>query len=190
MYIPPAYKRLKRAPQVMLPKDIGIVIAYTGLNKQSKCFDAGTGSGWLAVSLARVAKEVTSYEIRDEFMKLAQKNARNEGLKNLRIMKGDPIKRIVGKDFDLVTLDMPDSDKAVPNAYKALKNGGYIFGYLPHIEQMKKFIRALGKQRFGEINAYELIARDMITRKEGTRPSTKGVWHTAYLVFARKPEVQ
>ena len=53
----------------MLPKDIGMVIAYTGITKQSKCFDAGTGSGWLAVSLARVAKEVTSYEMRDEFMK-------------------------------------------------------------------------------------------------------------------------
>ncbi len=188
MYIPPAYRRLKRGPQIMLPKDIGMVIAYTGITKQSKCFDAGTGSGWLAVSLARVAKEVTSYEMRDEFMKLAQKNAVSERLSNLKIKKGDPIKRISEKNVDLVTLDMPDSDKAVPNAFKALKKGGHIFGYLPHIEQMKKFIRAMNRMKFVDINTYEIIARDIITRKEGTRPSTKGVWHTAYLVFGRKPE--
>jgi len=28
--------------------------------------------------------------------------------------------------------------------------------------------------------------RDMLVREEGTRPSTKGVWHTGYLVFAQK----
>ncbi|EQD32669.1 hypothetical protein B1A_19380, partial [mine drainage metagenome] len=32
--------------------------------------------------------------------------------------------------------------------------------------------------------------RDMLVRKEGMRPSTKGLWHTAYLVFARKPEAK
>lgn len=188
MFLPPAYKRLKRGPQVMLPKDIGMVIAYTGITKESKCVDAGTGSGWLAVSLARVAKEVTSYETREEFMKLAQKNARNEGLANLKIREGDPIKRIAERNVDLVTLDMPDSDKAVPNAFKALKKGGHIFGYLPHVEQVKRFVRALNRQKFADVCIYEIIARDIITRKEGTRPSTKGVWHTAYLVFGRKPE--
>lgn len=186
MFLPPAYRRLKRAPQIMLPKDIGFIIAYSGINKNSSCFDAGAGSGWLAVSLARVAKEVTSYEIRDEFLKVAQTNAKNEGLANLKIKKGDPIKRIVPKGLDLVTLDMPDSDKAVPNAHKALKEGGHIVGYLPHMEQMKKFVKALSKQRFADVFCYEIIARDIMVRKEGTRPSTKGVWHTAYLVFGRK----
>jgi tRNA (adenine57-N1/adenine58-N1)-methyltransferase len=188
MLLPPAYKRLKRAPQVMLPKDIGMVIAYSGIDRNSKCFDAGSGSGWLAVSLARVAKEVTSYEMRDEFLKVAQKNAEAEGLTNLKVRKGDPIKKIVPKNLDLVTLDMPDSDKAVPNGFKALKKGGHIFGYLPHIEQLKKFVRALNKTGFQNIYCCEIIQREIMTRAEGTRPSTKGLWHTAYLVFARKPE--
>lgn len=188
MFLPPAYRRLKRAPQVMLPKDIGFVIAYTGLTKESKCFDAGTGSGWLAISLARVVKEVTSYEQNDEFMKLAQKNVANEQLRNLKIKKGDPIKRIAEKNMDLVTLDMPDSDKAVPNAFKALKGGGYLFGYLPHIEQVKRFVKALNRLKFADVEIYEITARDILVRKEGMRPSTKGIWHTAYLAFGRKPE--
>jgi tRNA A58 N-methylase Trm61 len=38
------------------------------------------------------------------------------------------------------------------------------------------------------MHAVEVMVRDMLVRKEGTRPSTKGIWHTAYLVFARKTE--
>jgi tRNA (adenine57-N1/adenine58-N1)-methyltransferase len=187
MFLPSAYRRLKRGPQVMLPKDIGMVIAYTGVNKKSVCLDAGTGSGWLAVSLARVAKSVTSYELREEFAKLAMKNARNEKLRNLTIKNADITKKITEKDVDLVTLDMPNSDKALKNAYAALKPDGYVFGYLPHMEQLKAFVERMQKLRFYDIAAYELIARDMLVREEGTRPSTKGVWHTGYLAFGRKP---
>jgi tRNA (adenine57-N1/adenine58-N1)-methyltransferase len=83
---------------------------------------------------------------------------------------------------------MPDSDRAVPNAFKSLKRGGHIFGYLPHIEQVKKFVKALNRQKFADVYIYEVIVRDILTRKEGTRHSTSGVWHTAYLVFGRKPD--
>ena len=75
--------------------------------------------------------------------------------------------------MDLVTLDMPDSDKAVPNAFKALKKGGHIFGYLPHIEQIKKFLRAM-KGGFVDINTYEIIARDIISKERGHKAIDKG----------------
>jgi tRNA (adenine57-N1/adenine58-N1)-methyltransferase len=184
--LPPHYRRLKRGPQVMLPKDIGLVIAYTGVGRDSVCVDAGSGSGWLAVSLARVCKHVTSYDIRDEFIRIAEHNRRIEGLDNLEIKKGDVTKRIEEKDVDLVALDMPDSDKAVKNAYKALKTGGFVFGYLPHMEQVQKFVKALERYKFGGATVLEAIVRDMLVRKEGMRPSTKGVWHTGYLAFAQK----
>jgi tRNA (adenine57-N1/adenine58-N1)-methyltransferase len=184
--VPPHYKRLKRGPQVILPKDIGIIIAYTGVNKKSECVDAGTGSGWLAVSLAKIADKVTSYDIRDDFLKIAEKNKEIEHLDNLTLKKGDVIKKITEKNVDLVTLDMPDSDKALKNAHKALKEGGYVVGYLPHTQQVNKFVETLGKLGFGEPLVIEVIVRDLLVREQGTRPSTKGVWHTAYLVFARK----
>ena len=186
MYIPKHYRRLKRAPQVILPKDIGIILAYTGANRESRCLDAGTGSGWLAISLARICKEVVSYDIREDFIKIAERNRLAEGLDNLTIKNADFTKKINEKDFDIVTLDMPNSDKAVKNSYKALKPGGYIVGYLPHMEQVKKFAAALEKNSFHDINTMEVIMRDMLVRKEGMRPSTKGIWHTAYLVFAEK----
>lgn len=184
--VPPHYRRLKRGPQVILPKDIGTIIAYTGVNRNSVCVDAGTGSGWLAVSLAKIAKSVTSYDNREEFLKIAERNKEMEGLDNLVLKKGDVTKKIAETDVDLVTLDMPDSDKALKNTYKSLKEGGYVAGYLPHMEQVKKFIETASKLGFSEPLTLEVIVRDILVREQGVRPSTKGVWHTGYLVFARK----
>jgi len=180
------YRRLKRGPQVILPKDIGMVLAYTGVGKDSVCVDAGTGSGWLAVSLAKVCREVTSYELRPEFIRIAEKNKEIAQISNLTIRNADVTKKIFEKNVDLVTLDMPNAEKALKNANKALNHGGYVFGYLPHMEQVKKFVEKLEALRFDNIFTLEVIARDMLVRKEGVRPSTKGVWHTGYLVFAQK----
>jgi len=186
MFLPPHFRKLKRGPQVILPKDIGVVIAYTGVGKDSVCVDAGTGSGWLAVSLARVCKEVTSYELRPEFIRIAEKNKEIAQISNLTVRNADVTKKIFEKGVDLVTLDMLNADKALKNAHKALKPGGYVFGYLPHMEQVKAFVARLESLKFGNILTLEVIARDMLVRKEGVRPSTKGVWHTGYLVFAQK----
>ena len=186
MRLPSHYSRLKRGPQVILPKDIGIIIAYTGIGKGSVCVDAGTGSGWLAVSLGRICKSVVSYDVREDFLKIADRNVKGEGLDNVLLKNADVMEGIEEKDVDLVTLDMPDSEKALRNAHGALKAGGYVVGYLPHTEQVKRFVEELEQLGFSNITSMEVIARDMLVRKEGTRPSTKGVWHTGYLVFAQK----
>ncbi len=173
-------------PQVIVPKDIGMILAYSGVNRDSVCVDAGAGSGWLAIALARVAKQVYSYDIREDFLEVSEKNRKNEGLDNLTFKKGDVTKKIKENNVDVVTLDMPDSDKAIKNAQKALREGGCIVGYMPHMEQVKKFVETLEKRKFVDVVVMESIVRDMLVREQGMRPSTKGVWHTGYLVFARK----
>ncbi len=55
---------------------------------------------------------------------------------------------------------------------------------------MKKFALKLESLGFVDVHTIETIVRDMLVRKEGVRPSTKGIWHTAYLVFAHKPQAQ
>ena len=71
---------------------------------------AGTGSGWLAVSLARICKQVTSYDNREEFIKIAEKNKLNEKLRQpYNKEKGRTRRGLPGKNLaDLVTLDMPN----------------------------------------------------------------------------------
>ncbi|SVC45785.1 uncharacterized protein METZ01_LOCUS298639, partial [marine metagenome] len=40
-------KKFKRGPQIILPKDAGLIIAETGIGEGSKVIDAGTGTGWM-----------------------------------------------------------------------------------------------------------------------------------------------
>ena len=89
-------------------------------------------------------------------------------------------------DVDLITLDLADSDRAVGHAFKALKEGGYVVGYLPHAEQVQRFVKAAREAGFKDDFTVECIVREMLVREAGFRPDNMGLMHTAYLVFARK----
>lgn len=183
---PHIYRKLKRGPQVMLPKDIGIILAYTCISKESVCIDAGTGSGWLTIALARIAKQVYSYDTREEFIEIGKKNAEALGLSNILFRHADITKKIYEKEVDIATLDMPNPEKALRNVKKALKEGGYVVSFLPHAEQVNKYVKKLNKLGFSDVYTVEVIVRDYLVREEGTRPTNKGLWHTGYLTFARK----
>lgn len=183
---PRTFRKLRRGPQVILPKDIGMIIAYSDVSKDSVCVDAGTGSGWLALALARLCKEVYSYDVRPDFIEIAERNRQFLNLNNITFKNKDVFKSIEEKDVDLVTLDLPSPEKALRNVKKALKPGGTVACYLPNTEQVKRYVEKLEKLGFIDIHTIETIVRDMLVRKEGTRPSTKGIWHTGYLTFSHK----
>ena len=188
MKMNPLLRKLKRGPQVVLPKDIGMIIGFTGVGKTSKVVDAGAGSGWLAISLANVCKSVVTYERREDFAELVKKNIERSGLKNVKVKIGDVFDGISETDVDLVTLDLADSEKVVPHAFNALKDGGFAVGYLPHAEQVSRFVKECERVGFLEIFTIECIVREILVREQGFRPENVGLTHTAYLVFARKAE--
>lgn len=169
----------------MLPKDIGLIISFTGVGKKSKVVDAGAGSGFLAIMLGNISKSVVSYEWREDFASLAEENVKRAGLKNVTIKRKNIFDGIEEKDIDLVTLDMANSDAVVPHAKNALKQGGYVVGYLPHMEQAKNFVIACEKEGLESITTVECIVREFLVRAEGMRPQTTGLLHTGYLVFAQ-----
>ena len=68
------YRRIKRDAQIIPLKDIGLILAETGINGKSKVVDAGSGSGAIACFFATIAKEVISYEIREDFIKIVKQN--------------------------------------------------------------------------------------------------------------------
>ncbi len=87
IHLPPYIRRLKRGPQVILPKDAGIILTYSGVGKNSRVLEAGTGSGYLTRMLANFCKEVITYERDDRFYKLAKKNLSD--VKNVKIKHQD-----------------------------------------------------------------------------------------------------
>jgi tRNA (adenine57-N1/adenine58-N1)-methyltransferase catalytic subunit len=177
---------LKRGPAIIQPKDIGMILGYTGSGKETVCVDAGTGSAFLSISLANTCKHVYSYERKKEFFELASANAEKKGVKNLTIKNKDIMEGIEEKEVGLVTLDLPDAEKAVPLAYNALAYGGWCVGYTPNVEQAKAFYMECHRAMFTEIFMLECMVREYEVREYGVRPVHFSLSHTAYLVFAKK----
>ena len=171
----------KRGPAVVLPKDFGAIVAYTGVNHKSLCVDAGSGSGWLACQLANICKKVVTYENRSVHAEVARKTIETLGMKNVTLKEKDASKGFAEKNVDLITLDMLNPEK-VPFT-KSLKLGGYCVAYLPHISQVKVFARSLGSglivERILDVRLDEYFANGKLNRNNKVR-------HTAYLVFVRK----
>jgi tRNA (adenine57-N1/adenine58-N1)-methyltransferase len=66
-HFPKLLKKSKRGgPAVVLPKDAGLVIGYTGIGKNSKVVELGSGSGFMSMYLGNICKLVVSYEKREE----------------------------------------------------------------------------------------------------------------------------
>ena len=179
----PLIKKLKRGPQVILPKDLGIIISLSGMNKESIVIDAGAGSGFAAIFFASIAKKVITYEQVPEFAAFVRKNITRSGLDNIILREKDVFKGIKEK-ADIIHLDLPNAEKIFRSKY-SLKEEGCIVSYLPNVEQVVKFVNAAAKKGF-ETFTVEVMLRELMVREVGTRPQTKGLMHTGYITFARK----
>ena len=184
---PDDFRKISRSAQIIPLKDIGLIIAETGLNKNSKVVDAGAGSGALACFLAHICKEVTTYEIRDDFFKIVQENKKNLDLKNLKVKNKDVYKEIDEKDVDLITLDLPSPWNAIKPAEKALKIGGYLVSYSPTVPQVMDFVTVISSnENFLYIKTCELIKRNWDVEGRKVRPKSEGIGHSGFLTFCRK----
>lgn len=179
---------MERKCSIILPKDIGIITAYTGMGSGDRVLDAGTGAGATALHFGNIVGdkgEVHSYEIREDFAEIARRNVENFGLKNVFIKNEDITGGIEEENVDIVFLDLPKPWGVVESATKSLKTGGFIAAYTPYIEQVQILHRVLKKFEFSSINTVESILRQIEVKNKGTRPKTRGAAHTGYITFAR-----
>lgn len=181
-------KKVKRMPQIITPKDIGQILAHTGVGPGNLVVDAGTGSGFLSIFLAHYIQpgRVVTYEINERFVKVAEKNIEVSGLsKFIKLKQKNVLKGIAERNADLISLDMKNAEKAVKHAYKALKPGGWLVVYSPYIEQVYAVHAEIKKKGFCRIKTVENVVREWQVEKF-TRPKTTGLMHTGFLTFARK----
>ena len=181
------YKKIKRDAQIIPLKDIGFIIAETGINKESKVLDAGSGSGALACFLASIAKEVVTYEIREDFIEIVKYNIESLKLKNIEIKNKNIYEEIDDKNVDVIILDLPEPWNAIKNCAKALKPGAFLVSYSPSVPQIADFANAIKKdEHFIYLKTVEITEREWEVEERKVRPKSKGLGHSGFISFARK----
>lgn len=181
------YKRLKRAPQTVPLKDLGVVAAETGINKDSVVVEAGTGSGGATCFFAHLCKKVTSYDIKEDFQDVAQQNAKDLGLKNITFKLQDVADGIKEKDVDLVFYDLPEPWNAIEQAEKALRTGGWLVYYGITVPQLADFCNAIAKNdSFMITKSIEVSERLWKVKERVVRPKNISIGHSGFLTFVRK----
>jgi tRNA (adenine57-N1/adenine58-N1)-methyltransferase len=179
-----------RQTQINYPKDIALIVMFSGIGPGSQVVEAGTGTGALTMSLAFYVKpngRVYSYEIRNEFIKVAEKNLERAGLREYAEIKNKDITVGIDEaDVDAVILDMAVPWLVVPHAYAALKPSGTIVSFSPTIDQVVKTVEALKENGFTDNESIECLMRGMQVERGKTRPQTLMTAHTGYITFARK----
>ena len=181
------YKRIKRGAQIIPLKDIGAIIAVTGVNKTSTVIESGSGSGALSIFLSQYVKKIYSYDINEEHLGVVKENIKVLGIKNIILKKADAYNGFGQKNVDLVCLDLPEPWKALDSAVKSLKIGGFVVSYSPMIVQAADFVNTVVEHdQFIHLNTIEIISRDWEIDKRKVRPRSKSNIHSGFLSFARK----
>ena len=178
-------KRIRRGPAILMQKDVGVILANTSIDKDSRVLDAGSGSGVLTANLARFVKRVYSYDNRKEFLEIAKENCKRFELTNITFRNKDVYTEIKEKNLDLITLDLSQPWKALKNVYGALKENGYCVCFTPHITQVIKILEN-SEGLFKIIKTVEDIEREWIVEKVRLRPENKIIGHTAFITVLRK----
>ncbi|MBU1886368.1 methyltransferase domain-containing protein [Candidatus Micrarchaeota archaeon] len=185
-HFPALLKKCKRGgPAVTHPKDAGLVMAYTGIGKDSVVVELGSGSGFMTIQMANIVKHVTTYEKRKEFQELAIQNVKKAGLTNVEFKLRDVFEGIDETDVDLIFCDVAEPEKIINGMHDAIRIGCFISAHCLNIEQAKALHLAAEKV-FKEVFTLDCLVKDYDVRDFGTRPKHFGLMHTAYMVFARK----
>jgi tRNA (adenine57-N1/adenine58-N1)-methyltransferase len=179
-----------RQTQITYPKDIALIVMFSGIGPGSKVVEAGTGTGALTTALAfyvRPRGKVFSYEMREGFLEVAKKNLERAGLgSSVKLKNKDITAGIDETEVDAVVLDLATPWLVVPHAYAALKPSGTIVSFSPTVDQIVNTTEALENHGFVDIETIECMMRGMQVERGRTRPQTLMTAHTGYITFARK----
>jgi len=176
---------LEQRTQTVSHKDAGYIVARTGVGKDSTVAEAGTGSAFFTLALARVVGEVRSYENREDHLGPARENVKKVGAENVTLTQRD-VKEggFEGEDEnDLVFLDMMHPEKAIGEAAASVLSGGYVVCYCPVFEQVRDCIEEFEEVGLEHVETVETSRREW--RVFPARPEPQTVPHTAFLTFGR-----
>src|SRR5215813_4683870 len=122
---------LPRSAQVIYPKDTGPLIVWGDVFPGATVIEGGVGAGALTIALLRAIGphgRLVSYEIRDDFADLAQRNVATffGAAPNWTLKRRDLYGGFDETAADRMFLDLPEPGRALQVAARALRPGGVL----------------------------------------------------------------
>jgi tRNA (adenine57-N1/adenine58-N1)-methyltransferase len=133
---------------------------------------------------------LTSCEIREEFLKVANKNVeRYLGYipKNWNLVLTDISQFSSDEKYDCIVLDLLNPWDMIDVVYKHLRPGGHFVSYLATTTQMSKLVEALKEtNNWTDAIASETLYREWHLQGLAVRPKHRMNGHTGFLVHSRR----
>jgi tRNA (adenine57-N1/adenine58-N1)-methyltransferase len=188
---------VKRLTTISYSKDMGFQLLHSTMQAGSTVLECGGGSGAMTSVLARFVGDtgkIHVFERRPEFLELARKNVTKLGLAHrvewhLRDpgVDGFALEGVDGfEGYDAAFLDVPEPWALVAPAHAVLKPGASVSSLSPNVEQVRATVEKMIEVGFARIWTVELLERELLVRKQGTRPREMMRSHTGYLTFAAR----
>ncbi|MFP3143868.1 MAG: tRNA (adenine-N1)-methyltransferase [Caldisphaera sp.] len=179
---------MKRKSQVIYPKDSGYIASISGIRKGMKVLEAGIGSGFLTIEIAKHVcpdGKVYAYDIREDMIEIAKKNLEKVKFLDCVIINNLDIREGINEEnFDSAFLDMADPWNALDKIHKSIKTSAPVIVFIPTVNQIEKLLAYIdNKYVIQEIS--ELIKREWEPRKEALRPTVRTIGHTGFIVLLR-----
>ncbi len=184
---------MPRGAQVVYPKDAAQIVMGADVFPGARVIEAGVGSGALSCALLRAigpTGRLTSYERRDDFATIAQRNVENflgRPHPGWEIRVGDLVETITDEPADRVVLDMLAPWECVDAVADVLIPGGVLCVYLATTTQLSMTVETLRAHTgFTEPESTESLVRGWHVEGLAVRPKHAMVGHTGFLLTTRR----
>lgn len=185
--------KMGRAATVVYPKDSAALVMWADIGPGATVLEAGTGSGGLAMVLARAVLpdgRVVSVERRADHAEVARKRIAGffGGLPDhLELRVGDVTEMVADVAPDRIVLDLPEPWLTVEAAAHHLPGGGVFACYLPNVPQVERVVAEIEEAgAFMEVSSFEVMMREWVVAGRSVRPSHRMVGHTGFITVARR----
>lgn len=178
LFVPDGYEALAFADteipighgeSMMTPTIEGRVLQALDIRKTDTVLEIGTGTGFLTACLARLADNVTTIDIYDDFLNAASRNLQDTGIVNVKFAAMDVTQQLPDGQFDAiaVTGSIQTFD---PRLVSALSPGGRLFVVVGDPPVMDaRLVRQVGSNEWSTESLFETELKALVNGSTPTQ---------------------